>query len=131
MKTSMIMVTLCVAVVSFFFVVSMAVGGDPEAAKSQTVSRDDPILKSLPSNIIFPYGFKVVSINGKDFIKPGTEDDFRKAEAKRQGIKAEDVSIPKFECCKWVGRWCDDSSMCCRYPNPNCCKIQGSVDVKS
>jgi hypothetical protein len=43
--------------------------------------------------LISRFGFKAVEIDGTWFWEPGTEDDYRKSEAERRGIKKEDVDI--------------------------------------
>jgi hypothetical protein len=56
---------------------------------------------SLP--IRFPFGLKLIEQNGKKFLEPATESDFRQAESERLGIKPEDVIVNDFpeKCAMW------------------------------
>lgn len=48
-------------------------------------------------DVVSPFGYKAVEIDGSWFWMPGTEDDYRKSEAERLEIAPSDVEV-RFSC---------------------------------
>jgi hypothetical protein len=72
---------------------------DPENQNGVLVFKKllPPYPKGLKTNfkVVSPFGFKIIELEGEEVWAAGTEEDYRKAEAKRLKIKPEEVKIPK------------------------------------
>lgn len=84
---------------------------------------DVPFLKAMPTQEAFLYGFKVVEAAGKMVRVPGTAEDLRSSEAKRLGIRSEDVDIRSwgYDDCAYNVYFSKCLGYCHDYINRICC----------
>jgi hypothetical protein len=98
----------------------------PDIPKGYEKFEDIPGYKDLPpfpkGEVIFPYGMKIVEIDGKQIWQAASEQDYRTSVSEVKGIKPEDVDIQDKICVVVLPK---NGDPFCRQnkPCPNGCAI--------